>query len=86
KSIYYLFVDETEHRCLFCGSIKTSFTRAVNCVRSHLGHRPFQCGGESMGCSRCNAMSGYSEFFAEVTLKDHLAAPSKRVECAHQAW
>jgi hypothetical protein len=53
-SLFTVFVDRSEYRCLFCGSCKTSLTRAVGCVRSHLGHRPFRC----TGCDSCNIIDG----------------------------
>jgi hypothetical protein len=52
-SIFALLVDVDSRTCLICGSSKTSLDRAIGCVRSHLDHRPFVCGGASVGCSRC---------------------------------
>jgi len=52
-SIFALLVDLNARRCLICGSTKISLDRAIGCVRSHLDHRPFVCGGEPAGCARC---------------------------------
>jgi hypothetical protein len=58
KSVYAVFleqVDRSQWKCLFgdkehpCGSQATSFKRlerALDHVRSHLNHRPFQCEGD----------------------------------------
>lgn len=48
------FVEKTLFRCLFCGLCKTSMPRALGCVRSHLGHKPFRCSG----CQSCNPVDG----------------------------
>jgi hypothetical protein len=53
-SLFTVFVGRSEYRCLFCGSCKTSLARALGCVRSHLGHRPFHC----IGCDLCNIVNG----------------------------
>jgi hypothetical protein len=52
-SIFALLIDLNVRRCLICGSAKSSLDRAIGCVRSHLDHRPFVCGGEPAGCFRC---------------------------------
>jgi hypothetical protein len=52
-SIFALLVDINSRRCLICNSAKSSLDRAIGCVRSHLNHRPFVCGGEPAGCVRC---------------------------------
>jgi hypothetical protein len=53
-SIFTLMVDFSSRKCLICGSSKTSIDRAVGCIRSHLDHRPFVCGGGgSICCVRC---------------------------------
>ena len=54
-SLYTMFIDKQSYRCLMCGSSKTSVARALGCVRSHLGHRPFRCSG----CQSCNLHDGY---------------------------
>lgn len=53
KSLYYFFMDYSSFKCLFCGSSKTSYQRAVTCIRAHLDHRPFQCRGREVGCLTC---------------------------------
>ena len=52
-SIYVFLADIPTRKCLMCGSSKTSLSRAVCCVRSHLDHRPFVCGSSSSGCLSC---------------------------------
>jgi len=52
-SILNIFVDSVEKKCLVCGAPKTSMPRALGCVRSHLGLRPFPCPGPQMGCRKC---------------------------------
>ncbi|PVF92396.1 hypothetical protein CPB86DRAFT_717564, partial [Serendipita vermifera] len=74
KSIYYLFLDEQHRRCCLCGCTKTSATRAISCVRSHLGHRPFPCPGAEGGCRRCNSQKGYARFFSQALLHDHIVS------------
>jgi hypothetical protein len=54
RSLFTLFVDKPHHRCLICNTHKSSLSRALGCVRSHLGHRPFWC----MGCQSCNSIDG----------------------------
>jgi hypothetical protein len=53
QSIYTLLVDIETRKCLICGSVKVSLERAVCCIRSHLDHRPFVCGGQPIGCLTC---------------------------------
>jgi hypothetical protein len=48
-----IFVDSVEKKCLLCGAPKTSMPRALGCVRSHLGLRPFTCPGPQKGCRKC---------------------------------
>jgi len=50
-SIYQIFLDGKV--CLMCGEKKDSTTRAIRCVRMHLNHRPFRCGGQRDGCRKC---------------------------------
>jgi hypothetical protein len=52
-SIYAFFIGESGKLCLICGKHKTSLQRGIECVRSHLNHRPFVCGGETTGCEAC---------------------------------
>jgi hypothetical protein len=58
KSIYSLFINTQERTCRICGSIKGSPVRAISCVRSDLGHRPFHCPGIKEGCKRCGPNDG----------------------------
>ncbi|PVF98962.1 hypothetical protein CPB86DRAFT_325801 [Serendipita vermifera] len=85
KSVYAVFleqVDRSQWKCLFgdkehpCGSQATSFKRlerALDHVRSHLNHRPFQCEGDCPKGETCDA-----RFFAKSHLQDHV----KRTESA----
>ncbi|PVF92207.1 hypothetical protein CPB86DRAFT_226351 [Serendipita vermifera] len=54
RSLYTLLTDPAQYKCLMCGSTKTSAQRAVDCVRAHIGHRPFRCGGWELGCGICH--------------------------------
>jgi hypothetical protein len=58
KSIYYLFLEEQSRKCVLCGAKKTSTTRAVSCVRSHINHRPYGCPGIKGSCRKCNPQRG----------------------------
>jgi hypothetical protein len=53
-SIYRLFISGDGYMCLFCGSKRDGLSRALGCVRRHLGHRPFQCQGRPGGCATCD--------------------------------
>jgi hypothetical protein len=53
RSIYTLLTDPISYKCLMCSSVKGSAQRAVECVRAHIGHRPFRCLGKSLGCGVC---------------------------------
>jgi hypothetical protein len=53
RSIYSLFTDPILYKCLMCDSTKKSAQRAVECVRAHIGHRPFRCSGWKSGCGIC---------------------------------
>ena len=57
KSIYVVFLDIKEKRCLICGNKKNEFGRLIGCVRSHLEHQPFPCLG---GCNRCKDGKRYA--------------------------
>jgi hypothetical protein len=57
SSIFTLLVEFRERRCLMCGYVRTTLERAIGCVRSHLDHRPFACGGLSSGCLTCRGDS-----------------------------
>jgi hypothetical protein len=68
RSIYLPFISG--HMCLFCGSTKGSISRALGCVRSHLGHRPFHCQGRSGDCTACDG--GYASILnASLSLFHH---------------
>lgn len=84
KSIYHLFLDDQHRKCLLCGINKTSTSRALACIRSHLDHRPFSCLGSPSGCRKCSAEKGYAEFFSKALLQDHVASQTQRFECAHE--
>lgn len=53
RSLYTLFTDPTLYKCLMCNSTKKSAQRAVDCVRAHIGHRPFRCSGWRSECGIC---------------------------------
>ncbi|PVF93774.1 hypothetical protein CPB86DRAFT_835863 [Serendipita vermifera] len=53
QSMYTFFLGEDRNQCLICGKSKTCLQRGIECVRSHLNHRPFVCGGGTMGCKSC---------------------------------
>jgi hypothetical protein len=53
QSIYILMVDRSTKQCLMCGQTKSSLERAITCIRTHLGHKPFVCGGYSAKCLTC---------------------------------
>jgi hypothetical protein len=56
-SVYLLMVDRLTKKCLMCGKPKSSLQRAITCIRVHLNHRPFFCGGDSSGCLTCGKKS-----------------------------
>jgi hypothetical protein len=60
RSFYSLLTDPVSYKCLLCGSIKKSAQRAVDCVRAHIGHRPFRCTGWRSGCGICVRMKSES--------------------------
>lgn len=62
RSIYAIFVKTVYSKariCLICGANKCSLERALGCIRSHLGLRPFTCGGVAEGCGLCDGRSEY---------------------------
>ena len=59
-SIYHIFIEGKV--CLICGEKRDSTTRAIRCVRKHLNHRPFQCGGQRDGCAKCGVENKYASF------------------------
>lgn len=77
RSLFTIFVEKAAFRCLFCGLCKTSMPRALGCVRSHLGHKPFRCSG----CQSCNQVDGYAKFGTSALLKDHLSGQIKKMKC-----
>ncbi|KAG8787001.1 hypothetical protein FRC15_010253 [Serendipita sp. 397] len=52
-SVFSPFVDMDTMTCLFCAKTHKSVKRVIGCVRSHIGHRPFVCGGDKDGCNSC---------------------------------
>jgi hypothetical protein len=52
-SVYILMVDRLMKKCLMCGQTKGSLQRVITCIRGHLNHKPFVCGGDSAGCLTC---------------------------------
>ncbi|KAG8854664.1 hypothetical protein FRB91_003213 [Serendipita sp. 411] len=52
-SVFSPFVDMDTMMCLFCDKPHKSVKRVIGCVRSHIGHRPFACGGDKDGCNSC---------------------------------
>jgi hypothetical protein len=57
RSIFILLVDCATKKCLICGVMKGTLERAIGCVRAHLNHRPFICGGNADGCLACDKSS-----------------------------
>jgi hypothetical protein len=53
KSIYWLLVDHKTKVCRICGIRRGTEQRAIGCVRTDLGHRPFRCPGIDANCYRC---------------------------------
>jgi hypothetical protein len=74
RSLFTLFVDRPHYRCLMCHTHKSSLSRALGCVRSHLEHRPFRC----MGCQSCNSINGWvlETFFPLFSYDEVLDTPS----------
>jgi len=80
RSIYSLFVKKGTNRCLFCYSEKKALARAVGCVRSHLGHRPFVCAG----CGPCNeSPDGPARFHMDSLRSDHVKNRTRKFECVN---
>lgn len=80
-SLLALLTDPTQRKCLICEGEKTTAPRAVECVRSHLGYRPFRCRGAHQGCPTCRPGEGPMRFFSQRLLKEHLDS-SRRVICS----
>ncbi|PVF93775.1 hypothetical protein CPB86DRAFT_88365 [Serendipita vermifera] len=48
-----LLTDPKQRKCLICEGKKSTAQRAIECVRSHIGYRPYHCGGTNRNCPRC---------------------------------
>ncbi|PVF92209.1 hypothetical protein CPB86DRAFT_226409 [Serendipita vermifera] len=84
RSLYTLLTDSAQYKCMMCGSTKKSAQRAVDCVRAHIGHRPFWCGGWKSGCSICRPGQEPARFFSSRLLREHTESAEGRVACS--AW
>ncbi|KAG8834976.1 hypothetical protein FRC17_006072 [Serendipita sp. 399] len=80
RSLLSLFVDSDENQCLFCFKAYPCPDRALGCVRKHLGHRPFSCGGELVGCTKCPA-TRLARFFTLRGVRDHINKQVNKDEC-----
>lgn len=72
QSIYALFIDPQGPTCTFCQTPKTNLQRGIECVRSHLDHRPYECGGRTFGCRRCVSGTRRARFCNLRILKQHI--------------
>ncbi|PVF95377.1 hypothetical protein CPB86DRAFT_595172 [Serendipita vermifera] len=72
QSIYALFIDPQGSICMFCQAPKNNLQRGIECVRSHLDHRPYECGGELVGCLRCEGSLARARFRNIRVLKQHI--------------
>lgn len=94
RSIYTVFLvedkDSNQWRCLFgsedmsCKKTEKRFERverAIEHVRSHLGHRPFACDG-TCHKTKSTGISCGKRFFAAGYLEDHKKRPQKRANVA----
>ncbi|PVF92215.1 hypothetical protein CPB86DRAFT_769635 [Serendipita vermifera] len=81
RSLYTLLTDPATYKCLMCGSTKKSAQRAVECARSHIGHRPFRCRGWRSGCNICRPSQEPMRFFSSRLLKEHEESTERRVVC-----
>ncbi|KAG8854665.1 hypothetical protein FRB91_003214 [Serendipita sp. 411] len=79
-SIFSLFIDMDAMMCLFCDQVHRSVERVIGCVRSHIGHRPFACGGGKDGCKSCTE-SRFARFFSRSYLRDHITKPKNPDRC-----
>ncbi|PVF92218.1 hypothetical protein CPB86DRAFT_226964 [Serendipita vermifera] len=81
RSLYALLTDPSLYKCLMCGSAKSSAQRAVECVRSHIRHKPFKCGGWSSGCGICRAGRVPMRFSSGRLLREHEQSAERRIVC-----
>ncbi|PVG00148.1 hypothetical protein CPB86DRAFT_824599 [Serendipita vermifera] len=83
KSIYQVFINDTDNTCGLCGQSKTTNGRAISCVRAHLDHRPFCCPGPEGGCLKCGHgwFKGTARFFSKALLTDHMKYQQRKFEC-----
>lgn len=86
ESIYTVLVDISTRRCLVCGNCKTTLGRAIACIRSHLGHKPFACGSSSSGCRSCPKKSQPQRFCSSALLDSHVQRQIKRFKCTYPGW
>ncbi|KAG8843833.1 hypothetical protein FRB91_003054 [Serendipita sp. 411] len=70
RSIYLVFVDMENRRCLICEKTGRSRSYLLECVRRDLGHRPYWCGGFLVGCRVCRQTRAH--FFSRRLLDNHL--------------
>ncbi|KAG8830633.1 hypothetical protein FRC17_004584 [Serendipita sp. 399] len=80
QSLLFLFVDPDENQCLFCLKPYPCPDRALGCVRKHLGHRPFSCGGGLVGCTKCPT-TRLARFFTLRGMRDHINKQVNKDEC-----
>ncbi|PVF92072.1 hypothetical protein CPB86DRAFT_663205, partial [Serendipita vermifera] len=83
KSIYWLLIEETGNTCRMCGSVRGSQERAIACVRSDLGHRPFVCSGGKIGCLVCGPEPyvAHARFCSKAQLEDHIRNQTQKLKC-----
>ncbi|PVG03763.1 WD40 repeat-like protein [Serendipita vermifera] len=83
KSIYWILVDEPTKICLLCGIHRVSQERAMSCVRSDLGHKPFCCPGMEAGCKKCGPepYRPHARFSSKALLDDHIRNQAKKQRC-----
>ncbi|KAG8834969.1 hypothetical protein FRC17_006065 [Serendipita sp. 399] len=72
QSIFSLFVDPGRRECMICAKTHRTSDRALGCIRKHLGHRPFWCGGEKAGCTRCSTSRRVSHVFPQSVHPHHI--------------
>ncbi|KAG9052180.1 hypothetical protein FS842_010362 [Serendipita sp. 407] len=79
-SIFSPLVNIDTMTCLFCDKVHKSIERVIGCVRSHIGHRPFACGGDKDGCNSCTE-SRPARFFTGSHLRDHVSKKNNPDRC-----